>query len=68
MTPKQLKKARLTLGLSLDQMALMLGYSGPRKRHMQYSLENGLRTIREPQIRLARAYLDGYRPDDWPIK
>lgn len=66
MTPKQLARARERLGLSLSEMATLLGYEGEQKRQMVHKLEAGLRTIREPQRRLVEAYLSGYRPPDWP--
>lgn len=66
MTPKQLARARQSLGLTLEQMATMLGYQGEQRRQMQYDLESGRRVIREPQRRLVEAYVSGYRPDDWP--
>ncbi len=66
MSPDELRTARLSLGLSLDQMAGLLGYSGNKRKHTQYALEHGLRTIRGAQSRLVNAYLAGYRPDDWP--
>lgn len=65
MTPSELKAARLRLGLTLEQMAAMLGYQGGNLRHMQFALETGKRPIREPQRRLVVAYLAGYRPKDW---
>lgn len=66
MTPSQLANARQKLGLTLEQMATMLGYKGVQRRQMQYDLETGRREIREPQRRLVEAYLSGYRPKDWP--
>ena len=66
MTPKQMARARERLGLTLEQMATMLGYSGVQRRQMQYDLETGRREIRGPQRRLVDAYLSGYRPADWP--
>lgn len=66
MTPAQMEKARRELGLTLEQMATMLGYQGVQRRQMQYDLETGRRVIREPQRRLVEAYLSGYRPADWP--
>ena len=66
MTPDQLARARQRLGLTLEQMAMMLGYVGEQRRQMMYDLESGRRTIREPQRRLVEAYLAGYRPKDWP--
>lgn len=67
LTPAQMEAARKKLGLSLEQMATMLGYLGSQRRQMQYDLETGRRDIREPQRRLTEAYLAGYRPRDWPI-
>ena len=66
MTPQQLARARERLGLTLSEMADMLGYEGEQRRQMVHKLEAGLRTIREPQRRLIEAYLSGYRPKDWP--
>lgn len=66
MTPAELKAARLKLGLTLEQMATLLGYQGGQRRQMQYDLETGRRPIRGPQRRLVEAYLGGWRPDDWP--
>jgi transcriptional regulator with XRE-family HTH domain len=69
MTPDELRQARLKLGLSLSQLAEMLGYRGDREqlRSMGYELESGRKAIREPQRRLVEAYLAGYRPPEgWP--
>ena len=66
MTPEALKQARSNLGLTLEAMATMLGYKGNQRRQMCYDLETGRRDIREPQRRLIEAYIDGYRPEDWP--
>lgn len=63
MTPTQIKEARLTLRLTQKQMALMLGY-GAKARISE--LESGARNPSETVLRLMRAYLDGYRTDDWP--
>lgn len=67
MTGDEMKAARLRLGLTLEQMATVLGYQGAQRRQMQHDLETGRREIREPQRRLAQAYLEGYRPRDWPL-
>ena len=66
MTPKQFQAARHRLGLTLSEMALMLGYQGEHMRQQAHDLETGRRAIREPQRRLMQAYLSGYRPPDWP--
>lgn len=62
------REARRKLGLSLEEMASMLGYDGEHRRQMMYDIETGRRSLREPQRRLIEAYLDGYRPADWPTK
>lgn len=66
MTPSELNKARRTLGLTLDQMADMLGYEGESGHSQVHHMETGRRTIRGAQRRLVEAYLSGYRPEDWP--
>lgn len=66
MTPDELQHIRHGLGLTLAQMAQMLGYQGDNLRQMAFDLETGRRPIRDPQRRLAEAYRDGYRPRDWP--
>jgi len=66
MTPDQLARARQRLGLTLAQLADLLGYEGTGGRSQVHHLETGRRTIRGAQRRLIEAYLAGYRPDDWP--
>lgn len=66
MTGDEMRAARLRLGLTLEQMATVLGYQGSQRRQMQHDLETGRREVREPQRRLTEAYLEGYRPRDWP--
>lgn len=67
MTTEQFQKARHRLGLTLEQMGRMLGYQGEHIRQQVHDLETGRRDIREPQRRLMEAYLEGYRPKDWPV-
>ena len=67
MTPHTLAKARDLFGLSLADMARMLGYEGEQARSQVHHLETGRREIRPAQRRLIEAYLNGYRPDDWPL-
>jgi len=62
----KLKSDRKELGLTLSQMARMLGYQGKHTRVMMHDLESGKRSIRLPQLRLMMAYTSGYRPSDWP--
>jgi hypothetical protein len=66
MTPAQLHEARRKLGLNLAQMAVMLGYLGKHGESQVHHLETGRRLIKPAQRRLIEAYLDGYRPPDWP--
>lgn len=66
MTPKQIQETRHHLGLNLTDMALMLGYTGAHARSQMHDLETGRRPLRECQRRLLVAYLEGYRPQDWP--
>ena len=68
MTPDQLTKARLKLGLSRARMATLLGYEGAQAHMQVYRMERGNRSIRAAQQRLIQAYLDGYRPADWPLE
>ena len=68
MTPAQIKEARLSLGLTLDEMAYQLGYWGSGARGQMHNVESGRRELRPPQIRLLQAYLSGFRPKDWPHK
>lgn len=63
MTPAELKQARQSLGLTQSQIARLLGYSA----QPNYSaVETGAKNPSAAVTRLLRAYLDGYRPPDWP--
>ena len=62
-----LKQARQTLGLTASQMGVLLGYQGPHVRQMIYEIETGKKPLMPCQSRLLQAYLDGYRPSDWPL-
>jgi transcriptional regulator with XRE-family HTH domain len=67
MTPEELKEARLALGLSVTQLADMLGVSHQHARRMTIPPDKGAhRPINRTVARLLRAYLNGYRPPDWP--
>ena len=74
MTPEQIRAARNKLDLSLADFALMLGFQSSKNanlRNMSHALElpqenKKHRPLREPQRRLLEAYLNGYRPPDWP--
>ena len=67
MTPTELKEARQSLGLSVRQMAELLETDPQSVRRMEMSHERSTHRFPPPRVeRLIRAYLDGYRPDDWP--
>ena len=68
MTPDEIKRARQSLGLTQSQLGQMLDTDGQTIRRMEMPPDAA--TARKPVARMARlirAYLDGYRPDDWPI-
>ena len=67
MTPAEIKQARLRLGLSQAQLGHLLDTD--RQSIYRMELPEGRLTHRKPaprMVRLLRAYLDGYRPKDWP--
>ena len=64
MTPADIRAARETLGLTQAQLAAVMGLRG------QGAVSEWERGKRQPDgrsTRLLRAYLDGYRPHDWPV-
>lgn len=65
MTPAEIIAARKELGLTQAGLARMLGYSS---RTGAYKIETGLVKPSAAVVRLLRAYLDGYRPEDWPLQ
>ena len=66
MEPNDIRRARLALGLSQAELGRMLGYQGAHIRVQMEDLETGQKPLRGCQERLLRAYMDGYRPSDWP--
>lgn len=68
MTGDELKEARQALGLTLVELGHLLGYAGEHVRAQVHKMETGDRPIKEAQRRLVEAYLEGYRPADWPLK
>lgn len=67
MSPAEIQKARVQLGLSVDDMARMLGHTGQHQRRLESAPDAEMhRPARPTTCRLLRAYLDGYRPADWP--
>jgi DNA-binding transcriptional regulator YiaG len=67
MYPDQIKEARHKLGLSASQLAVLLDTDAQTIRRMEQREDAS--TFRKPAPRMVRlivAYLDGYRPKDWP--
>lgn len=67
MTPKEIKEARNALGLTQSQFATVLDTDAVTIRRME--MDPSKKTARRPAVRMVRliqAYLDGYRPGDWP--
>lgn len=64
----QFRQARHALGLSVEQMAAMLGCSGQHVRRLEIApgVESH-RPVNGTVERLMRAYAEGYRPADWPV-
>ena len=65
MTPAEIRTARETLGLTQGQLAAVMGVRGPAAIS---EWERGVKSPDGRSVRLLRAYLDGYRPADWPVK
>lgn len=67
MTPTQFKAARMALGLSLSELALLLDSDDKSLRCIEADPRSNM--FRKPaprMVRLLEAYLSGYRPPDWP--
>ncbi len=62
MTPADFKAGRISLGLTAKQAAPMFGLGDTSRI---YEIEAAAE-VPAWHARLMRAYLDGYRPDDWP--
>lgn len=67
MTPDDIKSARATLGLGVADMAEMLETDENTLRRMEMRRDTkNARTPARRMTRLLHAYLDGWRPPDWP--
>jgi DNA-binding transcriptional regulator YiaG len=65
MTPEKIREARiLYLGLTQAELAAVMGLRGA---NAVSEWENGTRKPSRQSVRLIQAYLDGYRPKDWPV-
>jgi transcriptional regulator with XRE-family HTH domain len=65
MDGQQIKEARKHLGLTQTQLAEVMGYYN--NTHIS-RIESGFRGMSEQGQKLLQAYLDGYRPKDWPVE
>ena len=67
MTHSEFTQARRKLGLSVVQMADMLGMHPIQVRRMEASPKVAShRAVTPTTLRLLTAFLAGYRPADWP--
>lgn len=65
MTGDDIRTARKQLGLTQKQLAEVIGMTD--KSYIS-KLESGAVNLGRTSQRLLQAYLDGYRPKDWPVK
>lgn len=69
MNHKQFRRARLCLGLNQAQMGAMLGITWQQVSRYEMDPETPTsRAVSPMAARLMRAYVEGYRPCDWPIE
>lgn len=71
MTPDEFREAQRELGLTDAELAAMLGMENPqhlRRYKVRKPDAGSARPIKPWTARLLRAYLDGYRPADWPTE
>lgn len=67
MIPSEIREARRSLGLTQAQLAALLETTPRVVRSIE--ADDDASTHRAPPVRvvrLLRAYLDGWRPPDWP--
>ena len=67
-SPDEFKEAQRRLGLSDSEFAVMLGIENPQHvRRLKVAADKSShRDVQPATARLLKAYLDGYRPKDWP--
>jgi hypothetical protein len=65
-TPEAIRYTREHLGLTPPQLGALLGYSGEAARNRVSELEHGRRSPGGAVSRLLWAFLNGYRPAEWP--
>jgi transposase-like protein len=67
MNPDQINEARQSLGLSVSELARLLDTDQQSVRRWMMAADKAThRPVPARVGRLVQAYLDGYRPDDWP--
>lgn len=69
MTADEFREAQHKLGLSDKQLAAVLGFANAvqvRRLKVRQADLASARPVSATVARLMRAYLDGYRPADWP--
>lgn len=67
MTPSQFKQARQQLGLSLSELAAILGVDDRTIRKWEAPEDtNSARPPNPIAVRVVQWLLDGYRPPQWP--
>jgi DNA-binding XRE family transcriptional regulator len=67
MTPDEIRGARVLLGLSQSQLAELLETDAQTVRRMEMDQNRSTHRLPAPRMcRLIMAYVDGYRPNDWP--
>jgi hypothetical protein len=54
------------LGLDRAQFLHMMGIKSVNPRADVYKIRSGIKKLSAGQDRLLNAYLEGYRPKDWP--
>lgn len=62
MTPTEIKQARKSLGLTQGQLAALMDI----RQATISDWETGKHSPEGPPARLMQAYIDGYRPANWP--
>jgi len=63
-----IKSSREALGLTEEQMATVLCLSTDRAEKTFGEWRRGEKNIDPVRMVLLTAYMDGYRPKDWPVK
>lgn len=69
MSAEEFKSARLNLGFTQHTWGLLIGYNDRKylRNHIN-QIESGVKPVRKVQALLIKAYINGYRPNDWPSK